>query len=97
MTAPLVFRPEAEADVAEAYSWYHDRGHGLAEEFLQSLENCLTSIQRRPEGCAVVHKTVRRALLRKFPYGVFYVHDGRTITVVACFHASRDPKSWQAR
>jgi hypothetical protein len=34
MAAKLVIAPEAEQDIAEAYSWYEGRRAGLGEEFL---------------------------------------------------------------
>jgi len=40
---------------------------------------------------------VRRALLRRFPYAVLFRIDQNAITVLACFHASRDPQQWQRR
>jgi len=40
----------------------------------------------------MVHKQVRRALLRRFPYGIFYLVEGDAIPVLACFHGKRDPK-----
>jgi toxin ParE1/3/4 len=45
-----------------------------------------------------IHKSVRRALLRRFPYALMFVieTDG-TVTVIACFHGSRDPMRWQKR
>jgi hypothetical protein len=46
----------------------------------------------------VVHKNIRRALLRRFPYALMFVIDGDTmLTVTACFHGSRDPAHWQER
>ena len=97
MTAEIRFRPEAEAEVLEAHAWYRERGLGLGQEFLRSLDASLDLIRRLPESHPVVHRRVRRALLRQFPYGIFYVHEGNTITVLACFHASRDPRGWKER
>ncbi|MGI8991542.1 MAG: hypothetical protein ACR2I2_18420 [Bryobacteraceae bacterium] len=39
----------------------------------------------------------RRALLRRFPYTLFFTIEGNTLLVIACFHASRDPRQWQQR
>ena len=78
MTIEIRFRPEAEADVLEAHVWYRERGLSLAEEFLRSLDASLDLIRRLPESHPVVHRQVRRALLRRFPYGIFYVHEGNT-------------------
>lgn len=97
MTVEIRFRPEAEADVLEAHAWYCECSLGLAEEFVRSLDASLNLIRRLPESHTVIHRQVRRALLRRFPYGIFYVHEGNTVTVLACFHASLDPRGWKER
>ena len=44
----------------------------------------------------MIYKNVRRALLRRFPYALMFVIEGDgALTVVACFHGSRDPMHWQ--
>jgi plasmid stabilization system protein ParE len=45
----------------------------------------------------VVHRDTRRANLRRFPYGVFYRTIDADVVVLACFHASRDPRRWRRR
>jgi hypothetical protein len=52
------------------------------------VDACLAAIERNPTAYAVVHKQVRRALLRRFPYGIFYLVEGETIIALACFHGS---------
>jgi plasmid stabilization system protein ParE len=94
---PLVFRPEAEADLADAFAWYEERGRGLGDRFLFSVEAALAAIQRHPESFLVVHKHVRRILLRRFPYAVFYTVDESSVTVFGVFHCRRDPGRWQER
>jgi plasmid stabilization system protein ParE len=64
--------PEAEQDAADAYGWYEERQPGLGEEFLRCVEACIQSIRRNPKTYSVVHESYRRALLRRFPYAVFY-------------------------
>ena len=51
-----------------------------------------------PRQFPVVYKSIRRALLRRFPYALMFVieADG-TQTVIACFHGNRDPAKWQKR
>lgn len=97
MTIRVRFRREAEADVLDALAWYRERGLELGEEFLRALDSCVTTIQRLPESHPVVFRDIRRALLSRFPYGVFYVREGDTITVLACFHAKRNPTTWKER
>jgi plasmid stabilization system protein ParE len=47
--------------------------------------------------CAVVHETYRRALVRRFPYAIFYEHAGDVVTVYSVFHTSQDPAKWRQR
>jgi toxin ParE1/3/4 len=49
MAAKLVVAPEAEFDVAEAYSWYESRRIGLGEDFLSCLDACIEGLCRAPE------------------------------------------------
>jgi plasmid stabilization system protein ParE len=50
-----------------------------------------------PELFPVVHRQTRRALLRRFPYGLYYRIVNDQIVVVACMHGRRDPRQWQSR
>jgi len=89
--------PEAQADVAEARLWYRQRGTGLDRRFLDSVEACLSSISEHPERGLVVEGTIRRLLLRGFPYGVFYTLYPNEAVVIACLHGARSPQAWGRR
>jgi plasmid stabilization system protein ParE len=94
MAAELIIALEAQQDVADAYSWYEDRRSGLGEEFLGCVDACIQAICRMPELHAKVHEEYRRALVRRFPYTIFYEYTGGKVIVYSIFHASRDPKKW---
>jgi toxin ParE1/3/4 len=49
MGVELIMAPEAEQDLAAAYSWYEDRRAGLGEEFLGCVEATIQAICRLPE------------------------------------------------
>ena len=97
MATELILAPEVEQDLAEASAWYESRRAGLGEEFLRCVDACIAAILRRPEMPAVVHRQYRRALVRRFPYAVFYEYEARTVTVYAILHGSRDPERWRHR
>jgi len=67
MNYEVLLRPEAEADIREVYQWYEEQAEGLGEEFLRAVDACFASVQRTPTAYAMIHKDIRRALLRKFP------------------------------
>jgi plasmid stabilization system protein ParE len=97
MAAELIIAPEAEQDLADAYDWYEARRAGLGEEFLSCVDACIQGICRMPEIYAVVHDNYRRALVRRFPYAVFYEYADETVTVYCVFHAAQDPQKWRQR
>jgi plasmid stabilization system protein ParE len=97
MTRELLVRPDAEAEMAEAQAWYESRSPGLGADFLLSMDAALQAVARNPLQFAVVHKNVRRALTKRFPYQIFYVVEEHRVVVLAVFHASRNPSVWQRR
>lgn len=97
MKQKLIIRPEAESDIQEAYAWYEDQSKGLGADFILCVDAALSLIQRSPELYAQVHKNIRRALTRRFPYGIFYIAEVDKIIVLAVLHVKRNPKHWQKR
>jgi len=93
----LALRSEAEADLREAYDWYEQQRAGLGGELLAVLESTFHSILENPSRFAVVHREVRRALTRRFPFGVFYLVEMDCIVILAILHASRNPSTWRTR
>ena len=98
MTAyTLLISDDAEDDINDAIEWYRLANSGLETKFIKTVEACLESVSRNPDQYPIVYKDVRRALLRKFPYGVFYFVFDDTVVIQACFHTSRNPNDWQNR
>lgn len=97
MAVDLITAPEEEEDIADAYAWYENHRPGLGEEFLSCVDACIQGIRRAPEMHALVHQNYRRALVRRFPYAIFYEHTAGTATIYCVFHASRDPRQWRQR
>jgi plasmid stabilization system protein ParE len=93
----LIIRPEAEADMAEAFGWYEERKAGLGYEFLEEVAALFRQIQENPLRHAEVYGKARRALIRRFPYKVFYLFEGAKVEVIGVVHAKRDPQIWQKR
>jgi plasmid stabilization system protein ParE len=97
MAAELVIAPGAAQDIDEAYGWYECQRAGLGEEFLNCVDACVQAICRTPEMHSKVYENYHRALVRRFPYAIFYEFAGSAVTVYAVFHAARDPAKWRQR
>jgi toxin ParE1/3/4 len=61
------------------------------------VEESLEKISRNPDLHPVVHKKIRRALIRRFPYGILYFIEKDKIVLVGVFHGRRNPKQWKNR
>jgi plasmid stabilization system protein ParE len=97
MAVKLIIAPEAAEDLEDAYAWYERQRVGLGEDFLSRADACIQSTLRSPEMHRAVHENYRRALVRRFPYAVFYEYVNDTVIVYCVFHTSRDPEKWRQR
>jgi plasmid stabilization system protein ParE len=82
-------------ELIEAQDWYEDEAARLGRRFRESINRLVERMSGNPHQFPVVYRNVRRALLRRFPYSLFFVMDSEGLIVIACFHSSRDPSDWQ--
>ena len=97
MSLGLIFQPEAELDIEDAYAWYEVRSPSLNEQFLGAVGKALVLVTREPEIFQRVHHSVRRDLIHRFPYGIFYTIEPNRIVVCAVMHTARHPSRWKHR
>jgi plasmid stabilization system protein ParE len=97
VTLPVVWIPEADAELKEARAWYDDVRLELGERFAKTVEATVVEISQNPLQFPVVYQGRHRAGVRRFPYGLFFEVQEDRIVVMACFHGRRDPKRWQSR
>ena len=95
MRRGLVERRRAE--LMDAHDWYEAKLRGLGTRFLDQVEITILRLQENPQQFPMVFQDVHRALLRKYPYGLFFRVEISEIVVIACFHGSRDPRRWERR
>jgi ParE toxin of type II toxin-antitoxin system, parDE len=72
MNYVLVFRPEVRNELNEACRWYESQQSGLGDDFLEQVEEALDRICQMPESYPAVYRDVRRSVVRRFPYTLYY-------------------------
>lgn len=97
MKRSVFFTPAAQAEVIEAQDWYDGEAAGLGARFRGEVDFVVQRLGANPFQFPVVLADVRRARLRKFPYGLFFRILDEAVFVIACFHSRRDPRQWQGR
>jgi plasmid stabilization system protein ParE len=90
-------RPEAEADIDEAATWYESQLQGLGQDFLDEALKAFDRIVDNPQMYPVVHRETHRAVIHRFPFAVFYRVEEESIVVIGVTHGSRHPKRWKQR
>lgn len=97
MTRQFILRARAERDIQSAYEWYASQRAGLGEEFLVALRERLEAVRAHPESNPVLYRDIRRAVVPRFPYLIFYVARPERIGVLAVLHHARNPAVWPRR
>ena len=90
MTWRVLIRSAAEKDLDEAGKWYDEQRPGLRDEFLVSIAEAFTRLEQDPGRFRVLYKDVRRILVERFPYRIFYQIKGDNVIVMRVLHHARD-------
>ena len=97
MTYSVNVRPQAAEDIAEAYAWYESQQSGLGSKFLDAVETAIVRIADGPKRYAAVLHNVRRTLIRRFPYSIYFRAQDEEVRVIAVLHQHRDPRMLRRR
>lgn len=97
MKLSVRIREEAEVDLSDAASWHEQQRVGLGQKFLDQALSVMACLPENPDQHPVVHNRVRRALLGRFPFGLYYRLESEFILIYAVMHARRHPRTWQSR
>ena len=93
MTRNLKIRPQTELDVTDAALWYEDQRSGLGSELLAEVDAVMQRVVQSPFQFPEIKSDVRRALLRRFPYSVYFQVSDEMVDVIAVLHQQRDPRT----
>jgi len=93
----LIIRKEAEKDIKAAFEWYEEQRINLGVSFVEEIESKLQEIEEYPALYMEIMSNVRRALCKRFPYSIYFIHESLDVVVIAVLHQRRNPAVWQAR
>jgi len=81
----------AVKDLEIIYSWYEDKHIGLGEEFILEIDETLLTISRYPAAGVECYEGIRKILIPRFPFLIYYHESKLEIKIMAVTHAHRDP------
>jgi plasmid stabilization system protein ParE len=97
MARRIVVQPQSDLDIQAAAVWYEDQQSGLGTRFLDELDLVFQRIAESPLQFPRLEGDVHRALLRRFPYGVYFLAESEEVKVLAVLHLHRQPDMWKSR
>jgi hypothetical protein len=95
----VIILSDAEQDIQNAFLWYEIQQFGLGKSFYKTLDHSVLFISNNPLSCGVIYKNVRRFVIKKFPFGVYYKVNPQKneIQIIGVFHFKRSSKTLRKR
>ena len=94
---PVLIRRAAELDLVRIEDWYEGQRPGLGQEFRDTVDAAIKRIADNPLAYPEQYRGARRAVLRRFPYVIWYRALENFLIVLACVHGKRDPRAIRTR
>ena len=85
---------EAEVDFDKSYEFYYEDSPKVADTFFKRINISFENIKQNPKSFPVAHKDVRKYVVKKFPFVIYYRIADTVIQIIAIFHTSRNPEIW---
>jgi toxin ParE1/3/4 len=95
---PVIFDAEAEDEFGAAVKYYERQREELGTEFEHAVEQAISRIAQNP-GQFPTHgdRGIRKCLLKRFPYTIFFLELDECIWIAAVAHQKRRPGYWASR
>src|SRR5580698_10020326 len=92
------FHPEAESEFFDAIEYYEKCEKGLGYDFATEVYFTVERILAHPKAWQFMEEgLIRRALVKRFPYGIIYAEQNREIYILSVMHLHREPDYWKHR
>ena len=85
----IIFSPDAKADISSAVRWYERKDPSLAFRFLLEMRAIKRRITKYPYTFPIIKGVIRRALLKRFPYYIYFSLNYELVSVIAVVHQRR--------
>ncbi len=88
---------DAESDFDNSYEFYFEENQKVADIFFNRINLSIESIKKNPLSFPIAYRNVRKFVVKKFPFVIYYQIVESVVRVIAIFHTSRNPEIWNDR
>ena len=90
MSFLIEYHQSVEFEVKEILDWYKEKSASAAINFMSQLKQVEKNLLKNPFSYRLVSGYgIRRIVIKKFPYKVYFSVDNRIIYILAVVHFSR--------
>jgi len=93
----LEFHPKAELELIESAVYYEKQVPGLGERFESEIRYATDLLLDQPEIGPLVDPNLRKFILTRFPFTLYYSITADVLRIEAVAHQSRRPGYWKSR
>ncbi len=100
MSYSIVFTPEANDDLTDILGWFNTESSAETKKrYISDVSKTLKILEKSPKSYSIRLKTVRCAILKSFPYNIYYWVDDfdSTVNIFAILHQKRNPTTSKDR
>jgi plasmid stabilization system protein ParE len=97
MRGEVRFHPDTGAEYEAAFEWYFLRSEYVASKFAEEMNRAIAMISETPKRWPAANHGMRKILLQRFPYAIFYRETHSGVQAVAVAHGHRKPGYWNKR
>ena len=88
----VIYHPAIEHELRQIIDFYEDRSPGLGIQFLDEFEKQILRIASMPTRWLIVEADIRRSLMKRFPYVIYFrVLNEDLLRVTVVKHQRRHP------
>jgi plasmid stabilization system protein ParE len=92
------YHPAIENELREIVNYYNECSGGLGDEFLSEFERHILKIAATPLQWRAISGDIRRALMKRFPYFIYFrVLENDVLRVTVIKHQRRHPNYGSSR
>ena len=90
----IEFLPLAKSELDDAVEYYNLQVQGLGNRYKSEARETINRISIFPTAWQEVKSEIRRCIMHRFPYNIYYSIQDDIILILAIAHQHRKPDYW---
>jgi len=90
----IEFLPLAKSELDDAVKYYNLQVQGLGSRYKSEVKSTIKRVAVFPTAFIEVKPEIRRCIMHKFPYNIYYSIQDNIILILAIAHQHRKPDYW---